>query len=136
MILSKYPGLIQNEILQNMKLSDLFLLSFVSKGMKKLIKSSQNRRLKSINSIVYAADGRNPLSAFIPRKPYDDILIIFEEFEETGIPDFQLNVSGTIIDFRLCTRARNKTFGLPENEFHPYPVACVPKSDRESVIGP
>ncbi|CAP37076.2 Protein CBG19916 [Caenorhabditis briggsae] len=134
MILSKYPGLVQNEIFRNMEFSELLLLSLVSKNMEKLIKSSQKKRLKSINKIVYFTDGKNHLCVYIPREPDVDVIMRFEEFEKTEIPDFQLNVSEKIIDFRLFTRERNKDFWLPETGFHPYPVACVHKSDKESII--
>ncbi|CAO4373384.1 unnamed protein product [Caenorhabditis nigoni] len=113
-----------------MELSELLLLSFVSKNMKRLIKSSQKTRLESIRLIKYATDRMDNLCAFIPRKPYEDIIIRFEKPDETREPDFQLNVSGKTIDFRLCTRERT----LPENGFHFYPVASVHKSDRESTL--
>ncbi|PIC33350.1 hypothetical protein B9Z55_013360 [Caenorhabditis nigoni] len=102
--------------------------------MKKLIKSSQKKRLKNINSIVYVTDAKNFFSAYIPSQPNGDILMRLEEFRETERPDFQLNVSGKIIDFRLFTRERNKEFWLPETGFHPYPVACVHKSEKESIL--
>ncbi|CAP37088.1 Protein CBG19933 [Caenorhabditis briggsae] len=137
MILSKYPWLVQNEILQNMEPSELLLLSLVSKNMKKLIKSCQKKRLESVNTIVYSTDVNNYLCAYILRESHKfmhkDILMRFEEFQETETPDFQLNVSGKKIDFRLFTRERNKELWLPEN-FHPYPVACVQKSDKESIL--
>ncbi|CAO4373377.1 unnamed protein product [Caenorhabditis nigoni] len=75
-----------------------------------------------------------PRDAYIPSHPNGDILMRLEEFKETERPDFQLNVSGKIIDFRLFTRERNKEFWLPETGFHPYPVACVQKSGKESIL--
>ncbi|CAO4364277.1 unnamed protein product [Caenorhabditis nigoni] len=53
MQLSKYPNVVQNEILDHMNYSDLFELSLVSKRIRKLVKSSQRNRLKNAVSVMY-----------------------------------------------------------------------------------
>ncbi|PIC44159.1 hypothetical protein B9Z55_004625 [Caenorhabditis nigoni] len=53
MKLSKYPYVVQNEILDHMNYSDLFELSLVSKKIRKLVKSSQMNRLKNTVSVMY-----------------------------------------------------------------------------------
>ncbi|CAO4364285.1 unnamed protein product [Caenorhabditis nigoni] len=53
MKLLKYPYVVQNEILDHMKNSDLFELSLVSKRIRKLVKSSQRNRLKNAVSVMY-----------------------------------------------------------------------------------
>ncbi|PIC45473.1 hypothetical protein B9Z55_005480 [Caenorhabditis nigoni] len=53
MKLLKYPYVVQTEILDHMNNSDLFELSLVSKKIRKLVKSSQMKRLKNTVSIMY-----------------------------------------------------------------------------------
>ncbi|PIC55417.1 hypothetical protein B9Z55_000700 [Caenorhabditis nigoni] len=102
MKLSNYPLLIQKEILHNMKYTDLFLLSFVSKNMKKLIKSSQTKRFRSIDSIVYDYRDNQPL-VFMHFGNFPNMILEIAEWEKTKYDYFQLNVSGKIIDFRRVT---------------------------------
>ncbi|CAO4360353.1 unnamed protein product [Caenorhabditis nigoni] len=104
MQLFKYPNLVQNEILDNMNCSNLFLLSFVSKNIKKLIKSSQMKRFKSIDSINYDY-GSAKHFVYIPYNvdSLDDIMQI-AVVDATKKDYFQLNVSGTMIDFRFAYR--------------------------------
>ncbi|PIC52636.1 hypothetical protein B9Z55_002659 [Caenorhabditis nigoni] len=98
MILSKYPYVIQKEILDNMEYSDLFMFSFVSKKMKKVIKSSQMDRFNSISSIVYECDRTDQSWVCISKKWIEIMRIV--KHEEGGNGYFQLNVCGKTIDFR------------------------------------
>ncbi|PIC42600.1 hypothetical protein B9Z55_009626 [Caenorhabditis nigoni] len=96
--------------------------------MKKLIKSSQITRFKSISHIVYAngfTEFESPV-VYIPFTPKSDNIMEFIECrdaarEETNIPYFRLNVSGKIMNFRL----HHKHHYL-KIYFHP--------SDKESTI--
>ncbi|CAO4369354.1 unnamed protein product [Caenorhabditis nigoni] len=99
MKLSKYPHLVQKEIFYNMDASDLFLLSFVSKNMKKLMKCSQKKRFKRINTIRFDNRGGR-LFVYIPFKNFYDEILEISEHEDTKKDYFQLNVSGKMIDFR------------------------------------
>ncbi|CAO4368917.1 unnamed protein product [Caenorhabditis nigoni] len=108
-----------------MKTSNLFLLSFASKNMKKLIKSSQAKRLKSINHIVYGDPSlfglRNKREVYIPCMPEpDNIMELFERREEIENDYFRLNVAGKIMNFRLSDQ------NLLGAYFHP--------NDEESAI--
>ncbi|CAO4368781.1 unnamed protein product [Caenorhabditis nigoni] len=133
MKLSKYPSLVQNEILENMTYSELFLLSFVSKNTKILIKSSQTTRLRSIGRIVYYNGGTRDGMANISVKPIfhhssrvekanEFILKMVECKEDAKNNDsFQLNVAGELIDFGICGR-------------YNCPVTSFLSMDKESVI--
>ncbi|CAP35121.2 Protein CBG17466 [Caenorhabditis briggsae] len=127
MKLSKFPYLVQSEILDHMRHSDLFWLSFVSKNMKKLIKSSQITRFKYISHIVYDDPMLNKRLVYIPFKNIpENIMRIVEETKngfkkKSETVHFQLNVSGKVIDFRVT-----KQYNLPEACFHP--------NDKESAI--
>ncbi|CAP30083.2 Protein CBG10772 [Caenorhabditis briggsae] len=129
MNLSKYPNLVQKEILDNMNHIGILLLSFVSKNMRKLIKSSQKKRFESIRSIEYnynrmdgktnvcIRDGHNykfPLGV-------NDLLLSMFKHDGSKNYCFQLNVSGKIIGFKLT-------------DYHKYPVASYPECEKESVI--
>ncbi|PIC41703.1 hypothetical protein B9Z55_009033 [Caenorhabditis nigoni] len=117
-----------------MTYSDLFLLSFVSKNTKKLIKSSQTTRLRSIGRIVYYNGGTRDGMANISVKPIlhhtnrvekanEFILKMVECKEDAKNNDsFQLNVAGKLIDFGICGR-------------YNCPVASFLSIDKESVIG-
>ncbi|PIC55376.1 hypothetical protein B9Z55_000674 [Caenorhabditis nigoni] len=59
MILSKYPLVVQKEILDHMIYVDLLRLSFMSKNMKKLVALAQKKRFKSIRSIEYHYDRKD-----------------------------------------------------------------------------
>ncbi|CAO4369548.1 unnamed protein product [Caenorhabditis nigoni] len=124
MILSKYPYLVQQEILHNMEYSDLFLLSFVSKRMKKLIKLSQTKHFKSIGSIAYETDRTVQPCVYIPEEPFNKTIMRIINHRKTK-NDFQLNVCGKIINFRLCKEYRSE---------NPYPVASCNSSEKECVI--
>ncbi|CAO4368792.1 unnamed protein product [Caenorhabditis nigoni] len=101
MKLSKFPYLVQKWILDNMKCSDLFLLSFVSKNMKTIIKSSQAMRFKSIGRIVYDIENRNHQSIYIPYESNEDVILNCWDISEKLKNDyFQLNVSGKLLDFQ------------------------------------
>ncbi|PIC41933.1 hypothetical protein B9Z55_009173 [Caenorhabditis nigoni] len=132
MKLSKYPYLVQKEILDDMKNADLFWLSFVSKNMKTLIKSSQVKRFQSISRIMYHSSFGDKRIVSIPfktknRKGTEDILElegimgIFGDCKASEDDCFQLNVSGKIIDFRLSNQ-------------YTFPEACFHPNDKESAI--
>ncbi|PIC50200.1 hypothetical protein B9Z55_000012 [Caenorhabditis nigoni] len=100
MKLSNFPYLVQQEILHNIGYADLFMLSFVSKNLKKLIKSSQIPRFKSINSIVYEDNGGNPPQVFIHGRNIRDMILQFaDHFTRYLTKYFRLNVNGTMIGF-------------------------------------
>ncbi|CAO4360364.1 unnamed protein product [Caenorhabditis nigoni] len=120
MKLSKYPHLVQKEILDNMGYSDLFLLSFLSKNMMKIIKSSQIIRFKNINHINY--DCCLSTFVFISSKHSGlEKLLTITECEETDNDYFSLNVSGKMIDFQISN----------DNK---YPVAANNLLEKEIVI--
>ncbi|CAO4374471.1 unnamed protein product [Caenorhabditis nigoni] len=134
MIFPKYPGLIQREILDDMNNLDLLLLSLVSKNMKKLVSSSQNKRFRNIRSIeyeydrtdgtcvVYLLDQSKPLKEYYKQesRTVDDIIIRIEH-TKAGKDSNQLNVSGKLIDLRL-------------SDDYKYPVASYLEYDKESVF--
>ncbi|PIC42452.1 hypothetical protein B9Z55_009529 [Caenorhabditis nigoni] len=100
-----------------MEMLNIFLLSFVSKNMKKLMKLSQVPRFKNINRVVYdnylfKNDNR---AIVVPFKPKSDGI----KDAENGY--FKLNVSGKNTDFRLPDKGD-------------FPAACFDKSDQESVL--
>ncbi|CAO4360354.1 unnamed protein product [Caenorhabditis nigoni] len=82
-----------------MEYSNLFLLSFVSKNLKNFIKSSQITRFKSINSIVYDDNGGNPPWVYIPHRCYREMILNFSNYYSHDRNCYQLNLSGTMIDF-------------------------------------
>ncbi|PIC48339.1 hypothetical protein B9Z55_007348 [Caenorhabditis nigoni] len=100
MKLFKFPYLVQEEILQNVKSSELFLLSFVSKKIKEKIKSSQLNRFKSIDYIRYECNHDGQITVYNhPRDSWGYML----RFVKHGKPHndyFQLKVSGKMINFR------------------------------------
>ncbi|CAO4368793.1 unnamed protein product [Caenorhabditis nigoni] len=91
MKLSKYPYLVQKEILDNMTYSDLFLLS-------------------RIGRIVYEIDNMdlwntNYRKIYIPYESNEDVILRCWDMSEKLRKDyFQLNVSGRILDFECATR--------------------------------
>ncbi|CAO4360406.1 unnamed protein product [Caenorhabditis nigoni] len=135
MILSKYPFVVQKEIIDNMSHLDLLLLSFVSKNMKKLIMSSQKKRSKCIRSIeyaynrmdgtcvVYMIDESKPLEKYQKRsaRNVDDMLMKIVEQEKAESDHIQMDLSGKTIDFRI------------DGEYK-YPVASYHEYDKESVF--
>ncbi|CAP35125.2 Protein CBG17462 [Caenorhabditis briggsae] len=111
MQLSKFPYLVQREIFDNMTNFNLFWLSFVSKNMKTLIKSSQIVRFKSIIRVMYQSAFVDKRIVSIPFKTQsimgtgdnlrmEEIMGIYDHHEESENDYFQLNVSGKMIDFR------------------------------------
>ncbi|PIC52637.1 hypothetical protein B9Z55_002659 [Caenorhabditis nigoni] len=130
MILSKYPYVIQKEILDNMEYSDLFMFSFVSKKMKKVIKSSQMDRFNSISSIVYECDRTDQSWVCISKKWIEIMRIV--KHEEGGNGYFQLNVCGKTIDFRFLTEARIAPLQI--TYYHPHLAVSYHPFDRDFVI--
>ncbi|CAP23843.1 Protein CBG02723 [Caenorhabditis briggsae] len=135
MKLSKYPSLAQNEILDNMSFPCLFLFSFVSKSMKKLIKSSQLQRFKSIHSVEY--DCCDWLSHYFNICYQSRIkeTFTYAQKKETENRDkanrtdhFSLYVSGYIIDFRFSEYKSLVT------TFHPYEKEHIIKSIHNYLI--
>ncbi|CAO4364363.1 unnamed protein product [Caenorhabditis nigoni] len=127
MILSKYPRVVQNEIFNHLNYSDLFLLSFVSNNMKKLIKSSQMKRFEAIDSIEYGTYMKNEQWVYIPRKYFGKIMRLREK--DDGYYDFQLNVLGKIIDFRF-----RGYYDCSEPNHYSIFMAYYPKSDKQCVF--
>ncbi|PIC55277.1 hypothetical protein B9Z55_000619 [Caenorhabditis nigoni] len=84
--------------------------------MKKLIKSSQEKRIKNIRSIRYSCDGNKVWSVDILfRNNWREDLLEIVECEKTKNDYFQLNVFGTTIDFRICDK-----YKLTEAYFNPH----------------
>ncbi|CAO4386562.1 unnamed protein product [Caenorhabditis nigoni] len=99
MQLFKYPHLVQNEILNHTEFSDLFMLSFVSNKMKKLIKSSsQMQRFRSVNTIRYNHRSARTYVC-IPFHYFHDNILKIVKRDDSKNDYFQLNVSGKIVDF-------------------------------------
>ncbi|CAO4364276.1 unnamed protein product [Caenorhabditis nigoni] len=119
MKLSKYPYVVQNEILDNLNYSDLFLLSLVSRKIRKLVKSSQKAKFKNVTSIVYDSCNMDQPLVYIDYKMF--AILKFSKYERTENVQFQLNISGKKIDFRL-------------SDHHYCPVALFHQHERESVI--
>ncbi|PIC55382.1 hypothetical protein B9Z55_000678 [Caenorhabditis nigoni] len=134
MILSKYPYVVQKEILDHMGYNDLFLLSFASKNMKKFIKSSQMSRFQSCSFIKYTCDYRDePWICVHYGKIRQGIMRIVKR-EEDKNDYFQLNVSGKTIDFRFKRVDQNIRFPAIENSYYMYPFAAYQETEKESVI--
>ncbi|CAP38847.2 Protein CBG22207 [Caenorhabditis briggsae] len=106
MKLFKFPYLVQQEILHNFEYKNLLLLSFVSKNMNKLIKSSQIARFKSVNFIEYGSGRSDEPLVYIPHKNTRyTILKLTGPFENPARHEndyFTLNISGKIVDVRVC----------------------------------
>ncbi|CAP38918.2 Protein CBG22289 [Caenorhabditis briggsae] len=124
MILSKYPSLVQQEILENLNNIDLLFLSFASKKMKKLIKSTQMNRFKSINSIGYYCDSTDQIWVLM-NKSSANVCFSYRGrgrfmrivvHSETENDYFQSNVSGKIIDFRFEYEYCLAFYRQPEKE--------------------
>ncbi|CAO4364286.1 unnamed protein product [Caenorhabditis nigoni] len=120
MKLLKYPRLVQDQILDYTGCSNLLLLSPLSRKVKELIKLSQTARFKNVASIVYDCDGTDPPLVYIDYGVYNSLLKFFE-YDENENVQFQLDVSGKMIDFRLSDK-----YYCPVALFHPH--------ERESVI--
>ncbi|PIC55539.1 hypothetical protein B9Z55_000771 [Caenorhabditis nigoni] len=135
MILSKYPFVVQKEIIDNMNHLDLPLLSFVSKNMKKLIMSSQKKRSKSIRSIeyqynradgtcvVYLIDESKPIVKYHRRssRTEDDVIMKIVKLDEDKNDTVQFNVLGNMIDLRF-------------SDDYKYPIAFYLEWDKESIF--
>ncbi|CAO4360461.1 unnamed protein product [Caenorhabditis nigoni] len=116
-----------------MKYSDLLLLSFVTKNMKKLITAFQKKRFKSIRSIeyeydrmdgtcvVYLIDENKPSTKYNKRssKTDDDMLMRIVKHEEDENDNFQAN--GKMIDFKF-------------SDDYKYPIASYVECDKEHVF--
>ncbi|PIC52621.1 hypothetical protein B9Z55_000265 [Caenorhabditis nigoni] len=92
-------------------------MSFVSKKIKELIKSSQALRFQSINRIVYGFSVNGLPVVYVPC-PGGRIVTFVKQWDKKG---FQLNISEKLIDF-----------GILESSY--CPVAFLAPSDQESII--
>ncbi|PIC41707.1 hypothetical protein B9Z55_009036 [Caenorhabditis nigoni] len=110
MKLSKYPNVVHKEVFDNLETWDLILLSFVSKNMKKVVKSSQTNRFKNISRIVYSYGGFRDRMVYTPAKTNHDYINvrIRKQIEEVSILKMierqdsnssQWNVAGKRIDY-------------------------------------
>ncbi|PIC20164.1 hypothetical protein B9Z55_025451 [Caenorhabditis nigoni] len=123
MHLLKYPSVVQNEIFNGMEFPDLFMMSFASKNMKKLIKfSSQMQLFKNINTIHYQ-DYNRGMFVCVPLDFFHDNVIQIAERDDTENDYFQLNVSGKLFDFRIS---------YEHNKY--LPVASYQPDERESLV--
>ncbi|CAO4386117.1 unnamed protein product [Caenorhabditis nigoni] len=121
MILSKYPYVVQKEILDNMDCGQLLMLSFVSKNMKKLIKSSQKNKFENIRVIEYSCGHTSdPRAVHITFEGEYENVMYFSNEEPNRNGTFQLDVSGKLIEFQMCQR-------------HKVPEICGYDRDKESV---
>ncbi|PIC41910.1 hypothetical protein B9Z55_009165 [Caenorhabditis nigoni] len=139
MKLSKFPYVVQKEIFDNMKTTNLFWLSFASKNMKTLIKSSQTKRFKSISRVTYN-NWVNKWYVCILFKTknmrtmedcmgMDTIMAMSEHLDGTK-HIFQLNVSGKKIGFRVSDE-----YPLPKASFYPsVPEAFFHPNLKESAF--
>ncbi|PIC55213.1 hypothetical protein B9Z55_000580 [Caenorhabditis nigoni] len=117
----KYPDLILIEILHNMNYSEIFLMSFISKNMKKLVKSYQISRFDRIESIRYECYPNGQPLVYIHYKSSSERILKIEECDEEINDKFQLNISGKMIDFRYSDQ-------------YQCPVACCQPDDKVYVI--
>ncbi|PIC42456.1 hypothetical protein B9Z55_009530 [Caenorhabditis nigoni] len=110
-----------------MEMLDIFLVSFLSKNMKKMIKLSQISRFKTINRVVYGyypfQDNR---AVVIPFPMAEHLEEFIKRRKEAKNEYFQLNVSGNEMDFRLPDKGKYRLYDFPEASFD--------KSDQESVL--
>ncbi|PIC28950.1 hypothetical protein B9Z55_020706 [Caenorhabditis nigoni] len=82
-----------------MEYSNLFLLSFVSENLKKIIESSQITRFKTIK-IVYDDFGGDPPCVYIPNRYQGNMILKFADYPVRNLNKcFRLNLNGTMIDF-------------------------------------
>ncbi|CAO4369209.1 unnamed protein product [Caenorhabditis nigoni] len=110
-----------------MKYSELFMLSFVSKKMKKLIKLSQEKRFKSISSVRYDYDGADELMVHVYYGDIKEMITKTQKHNEAKSvrKSFQLNLSGKMINFRFL-RPRSR---------YVHPIASyLQPSEKETVI--
>ncbi|CAO4386025.1 unnamed protein product [Caenorhabditis nigoni] len=107
MKLFEYPYLVQREILENIEYQDLYLLSFFSIKTKKLIKLTQNNRLKDIRYLRYTCNDTNkqPFVDITPKNDRREVLMKIMERQTNKNDYFQLNVSGKIIYFRISNKS-------------------------------
>ncbi|PIC50539.1 hypothetical protein B9Z55_000014 [Caenorhabditis nigoni] len=76
--------------------------------MKKLIKSSQIKRFKSINSIVYDnshvldAFGANPPWVYIPNRCKTDTIMFFHDYRKHDNNCFSLILHENTVEFKIC----------------------------------
>ncbi|CAO4360405.1 unnamed protein product [Caenorhabditis nigoni] len=133
MILSKYPLVVQKEILDHMNIIDLLLLSFVSENMKKLVALAQKKRFNRIRSIEYHYDRKDgKCRVYILDEHTSDnkerssrtwIMEIVDHKEAERAPiHCQLNVSGKMI--RFCKY----------HFWNSYLIASYLECDKESVF--
>ncbi|PIC19291.1 hypothetical protein B9Z55_024892 [Caenorhabditis nigoni] len=103
----EYPYLVQREILENIEYQDLYLLSFVSIKTKKLIKLTQNSRLKDIRYLRYTCNDTNkqPFVDITPKNDRREVLMKIMERQTNKNDYFQLNVSGKVIYFRISNKS-------------------------------
>ncbi|CAO4370714.1 unnamed protein product [Caenorhabditis nigoni] len=105
-----------------MEISDLLLLSFVSRNMKKLIKSSQMCRFSRISSVTYYSDPTEHTNVYMESKHnWCKQIMNIQKHEEVNNDYFTLNVSGKMMDFRI-------------HERHSYLVAYFHLCDKVNVI--
>ncbi|PIC39237.1 hypothetical protein B9Z55_010988 [Caenorhabditis nigoni] len=119
MKLSKLPLLVQEEVLHNMSYTNLFLLSFLSRKVKKLIKSSQMNRSKMIDYIEYECDSQQEpfVQVFYKHDLYEELMVIAKN-KDTHNEYIQLNVSGKMIDIQISDEYIKPIvrFQIDENE--------------------
>ncbi|CAP38778.2 Protein CBG22125 [Caenorhabditis briggsae] len=96
----KYPHLVLIEILHSMNYSEIFMMSFISKNMKKLIKSYQIARFEKIDSIRYECNPRGQPLVYIYYKSSSEKIVKIDKLDKNINDYFQLNISGKMIDFR------------------------------------
>ncbi|CAO4359873.1 unnamed protein product [Caenorhabditis nigoni] len=155
MKLLRFPYLVQDEILHNVGYSELFLLSFLSKNMSKLIKKSQQKRFEDcIGSIEYKSPGTDDYIVSVYRKHCESNSRIIMQFvrrkKNKRNRNFKLSVYGKMYGKMSGFRLSNKHNFLPnfklngfemkipfrmtrKNGQH-FPVAYFRRNEIKSVI--
>ncbi|PIC39241.1 hypothetical protein B9Z55_010989 [Caenorhabditis nigoni] len=88
-----------------MEYTDLFLLSFLSKKVKKLIKSSQVNRSKKIDYIMYDCDHAQEILVYVFYKnDWNEKLLLLAKHDDTDNDCHQLSVSGKMIDIHVSDK--------------------------------
>ncbi|PIC12872.1 hypothetical protein B9Z55_028111 [Caenorhabditis nigoni] len=97
--------------------SELFRLSFTSKNMRKVIKSSQINRFKTISSIEYHChEGNLPYVYICCNNEWIEIMNLMENGRSVK-KGFNLNVSGKMIKFRLSYNSLVAYFPRGKREY-------------------
>ncbi|PIC55062.1 hypothetical protein B9Z55_000496 [Caenorhabditis nigoni] len=148
MKLLKFPYLVQDEILHNVGYSELFLLSFLSKNMSKLIKKSQKSNFrKMVRCIKYDHTDEDEHMVFLRHKhtKYNwDVIMQFAKREDKKLNfNFKLNLFGKKFEFgssnkqpspyfKLNVFGRKIAFRMTKKYGQCFPVAHFRRHEKKS----